>query len=120
MESEVGGGMTNPTQEINISSRVHSLFLVEQGKHDRGLKKAKQFIFFATDPLKVILLGILIGRGGSFFFFFPYHISAVSVHPRTQTTNPTSVIWRVHWHKTSALFQMLDEVGWVGFTLATS
>lgn len=70
-------------------------------------RKLNNSVFFATDPLKVIYLGFWSEE--EVHFFFSYHISAVSVHPRTQTTNPTE------YHLESSLAQdfcSLPDVRW--------
>ena len=89
-----------------------------KGKHDRGLKKAKQFCFLCNwSPWGHLTWNSDWKGRFILFFFISYFYCFCPSHNRQPT--PLSVTWRVHWHKTSALFQMLDEVGWVGFTLAT-
>lgn len=98
-----------------------------KSKCDRGLKERQNnTVSFETNPFEIISLWILTGRGGSFFIYLFFLIILrliLSLLP------PPNIGSQLHWVSFGELTgvrlllscssQMLDEVGWVGFTLWT-
>lgn len=76
-----------------------------KGNRDGGLKESQTILFPSQlIPLRSSYLGFwLEEEGHSFFFFFFVIFLLFLSFPQHRQPTPLSVIWRVQWHKTSAV-----------------